>query len=298
MTIFGAIEAGGTKFVCGIGDARGGSIETAVVQTRDPDSTFAEVAAFFAAAARHGPLGAIGIASFGPVQINSGSPRFGQILATPKAHWEGTDMVGRTRAILDVPIMIDTDVNAAALAEAAAAGADVTQLAYVTVGTGIGVGLVSGGHPVHGLGHPEAGHILPRRHPLHDGFAGICPFHGDCLEGLASGPAIAAAWGKAAQDLPDDHPFRAVEADYLAQLCATLFLMMAPERIVLGGGVMKQEKLFPMIHACTAELLAGYFGGATSVEDMAARIVPPSCTEPSGLIGAYLLAEKAARCDA
>ncbi|AHE55139.1 ROK family protein [Sphingomonas sanxanigenens] len=295
MTLFGAIEAGGTKFVCGIGDARGGSIETATVRTRDPDSTFAEVGEFFAQAARYGPLGGIGIASFGPVDLNPASPRFGQILATPKPHWEGTDMLGRTRAILDVPIAIETDVNAAAIAEVAAAGPGVKQLAYVTVGTGIGVGLVSEGHPVHGLGHPEAGHILPRRHPLHDGFAGICPFHGDCLEGLASGPAIAAAWGDAAQDLPDDHPFRAVEADYLAQLCMTLFLMMAPERIVLGGGVMKQETLLPMIHAGTAERLAGYFGGATSAEDMAARIVPPACREPSGLIGANLLAEKAAR---
>ncbi|MGF7149825.1 fructokinase [Sphingomonas zeicaulis] len=295
MTLFGAIEAGGTKFVCGIGDARGGSIETAVVSTRDPDSTFAEVAEFFAQATRQGPIGGIGIASFGPVELNPAAPRFGQILATPKAHWQGADMLARTRAILDVPMVIETDVNAAALAEAAAAGPGVKQLAYVTVGTGIGVGLMSEGHPVHGLGHPEAGHILPRRHPLHDGFAGICPFHGDCLEGLASGPAIAAAWGSAAQDLPDDHPFRAVEADYLSQLCMTLFLMMAPERIVLGGGVMKQDKLFPMIHACTAELLGGYFGGATTAEDMAARIVPPACTEPSGLIGAYLLAEKAAR---
>lgn len=293
MAIFGAIEAGGTKFVCGVGNARSGSIETATIPTRDPDATFADVERFFRQARRHGPLAGVGIASFGPVELNPLSERFGQILATPKPSWEGTSMIARTRSIMDVPMTIDTDVNAAALAEAAAAGPDMTQLAYVTVGTGVGVGLVSGGAPVHGLGHPEAGHILPRRHPAHEGFAGICPFHGDCVEGLASGPAIAAAWGWTPSQLPDDHVFWEVEADYLAQLCMTLFLTMAPARIVLGGGVMKQHRLFPLIHQKTAQLLAGYFGGAASAAEMAQRIVPPMCHEPSGLVGAYLLGERA-----
>lgn len=288
MTVYGAIEAGGTKFVCGIGDIHSGSVETATIPTRDPDATFADVAAFFHEGHRHGPIEAIGIASFGPVELRPTADRYGRILATPKQHWEGTDMLGRVRAILDVPATIDTDVNAAALAEADRAG--ITQLAYVTVGTGIGVGLVSGGKPVHGIGHPEAGHILPRRHPAHEDFAGVCPFHGDCLEGLASGPAVAAVWGDTPSHFPDDHPFWDVESHYLAQLCMTLFLTMAPERIVLGGGVMKQQRLFPLIHRRTAQLLAGYFGGATSAEAMAERVVPPVCTEPSGLLGAYLLA--------
>jgi fructokinase len=292
MTIYGAIEAGGTKFLCGIGNARSGSIETVTIPTRDPDATFADVEHFFRRAQRHGAIKGIGIASFGPVELRATSELFGQILATPKPQWEGTDMIARTRAIIDAPMAIDTDVNAAALAEAAAAGPDITQLAYVTVGTGIGIGLVSGGQPVHGLGHPEAGHILPRRHPAHEGFAGICPFHGDCLEGLASGPALAAAWGQTPSHFSEDHPFWEVQPHYLAQLCMTLFLTMAPERIVLGGGVMKQERLFPLIHQKTAELLAGYFGGAASVEEMAERIVPPLCVEPPGLIGAYLLAER------
>ena len=291
MTIFGAIEAGGTKFVCGIGDAASGSLETAVIATRDPDSTFADVERFFRQAERHGPITGIGIASFGPVELHAGSERFGHILATPKPFWEGTDMIGRTRAILDMPMMIDTDVNAAALAEAAAAGPDVTQLAYVTVGTGIGIGLVSGGVPVHGLGHPETGQVHRRRHPAHGAFAGICSFHGDCLEGLASGPAVVVAWGGTPSHFPEDHPFWAVEADYLAQLCVTLFLTVAPMRIVLGGGVMKQQRLFPLIHRRTAELLAGYFSHAKTPAEMAERIVPPLCTEPSGLIGAYLLAK-------
>lgn len=293
MTIYGAIEAGGTKFVCGIGNAGSGSIETVTIPTRDPEATFADVAAFFRQAQGHGRIEGIGIASFGPVELRTTSSRYGQILATPKSQWEGADMVARTRAILDVPLVIDTDVNAAALAEAAAAGSNISQLAYVTVGTGIGIGLVSGGQPVHGIGHPEAGHILPRRHPAHAGFAGVCPFHGDCLEGLASGPAVAASWGETPSHFPDDHPFWEVEADYLAQLCMTLFLTMAPERIVLGGGVMKQQRLYPLIHQRTAQLLAGYFGGATSTDAMAERIVPPLCTEPPGLIGAYLLAAQA-----
>ncbi|OAN54825.1 MULTISPECIES: ROK family protein [unclassified Sphingobium] len=292
MTIYGAIEAGGTKFVCGIGNIHSGSIETTTIPTRDPDSTFADVAAFFHQAHRHGPIEAIGIASFGPVELRPTADRYGRILTTPKRQWEGADMLARTRAILNIPATIDTDVNAAALAEAACA--NIMQLAYVTVGTGIGVGLVSGGLPVHGIGHPEAGHILPRRHPAHDGFAGVCPFHGDCFEGLASGPAATAFWGDTPSHFPDDHPFWSVEAHYLAQLCMTLFLTMAPERIVLGGGVMKQQRLFPIIHQRTAELLAGYFGGATSVEAMAERIVPPVCTEPPGLIGAYLLAAQGA----
>lgn len=293
MTLFGAIEAGGTKFVCGIGSASGGSIETAMIATRDPDATFADVAAFFTQARRkHGPLAGVGIASFGPVDLNPRSPTHGQMLATPKPHWAGTDMLGRMRGICDVPIAIDTDVNAAALAEAAAAGPDIRQLAYVTVGTGIGVGLVIDDAPVHGLGHPEVGHILPRRHVAHGDFPGICPFHGDCLEGLASGPAVAAAWGDRGDGYADDHPFWEVEADYLAQLCLTLFFTVSPMRIVLGGGVMVQQRLFGLIHRRTADLLGGYVGQVSSVADMADRIVPPACTEPSGLIGGYILSQR------
>lgn len=294
MTIHGAIEAGGTKFVCAVGDAATGSRRTATIPTRDPDSTFAEVAEFFTQAGDFGEISGIGIASFGPVGVDPASPDYGRILATPKPGWEGTDLLGRVRAFLDVPLAIDTDVNAAALAEVEAAGADMRQLAYVTVGTGIGVGLVSEGRPVHGIGHPEAGHILVRRHPAHEGFAGTCPFHGDCLEGLAAGPAVSAAWGAPASELAADHPFWAVEADYLSQLCMTLLLTMAPQRIVLGGGVMKQERLFPLIRNRTADLLGGYVQGARDAAAMERLIVPPACHEPSGLVGAFLLARQAA----
>lgn len=298
MTLFGAIEAGGTKFVCGIGSAEHGSRATAVLPTRTPDETFAAVAAFFTSHRRLGPLAGIGIGSFGPIDIACDSATFGQILATPKPGWQGTDMIARTRAFAAVPLALDTDVNAAALAEARAAGAGITQLAYVTVGTGIGVGLVSHGRTVQGLAHPEMGHILPRRHTAHGDFPGVCPFHGDCLEGLASGPAIEAAWGVSASSLPTDHAFWQVQADYMAQLCVTLLLGFAPHRIVLGGGVMRQERLFPLIRARTAGLLAGYFHPVRDAADLVPVIVPPACLEAPGLEGSYLLAAQAAARDA
>lgn len=293
MTIYGAIEAGGTKFVCGIGSADGGSLATATIPTRDPDETFREVAEFFRANEGFGPVAAVGIGSFGPVDIAPASPGFGKILATPKPRWEGTDMIAHVRAFADVPIAIDTDVNAAALAEIRAAGDSVTDLAYVTIGTGIGVGLVSKDDTVRGLSHPEMGHILPRRHPAHGDFAGVCQFHGDCLEGLASGPAIAAAWGITPSAIQEDHPFWEIEADYLAQLSVTLLLTLAPQRILFGGGVMKHQRLIPMIRSRTAELLGGYFGPAKTSADLESLIGPPLCEEAPGLIGSYILAARA-----
>lgn len=289
--MFGAIEAGGTKFVCATrcpGEEIG---RKAVIPTRDPDSTFAEVAAFFREAAPDG-LTAMGIGTFGPVDLDPASGTFGCILATPKPGWQGADMLARVRAFADVPMTIDTDVNAAALAEAArATGAASRNLAYVTIGTGIGVGLVLDGRPVHGTAHPEMGHMLVRRHPDHGDYPGFCPYHGDCLEGLAAGPAVIGAFGTSADQLPADHPFWEIEAYYVAQLCMNLFLTTAPERIVLGGGVMQQARLLPLIRARTAELLAGYAAGITDAASLERRIVPPAGGEAPGLIGALLLAE-------
>lgn len=288
--MLGAVEAGGTKFLCGIGDIHG-SRETARIDTRDPETTIAETIAFFrAAAARHGPIDAIGVGSFGPIQLDPTAADFGRITTTPKPGWSGADIPGRLHEAIGVPVAIDTDVNAAALAEAAhGAGNGVRSLAYVTVGTGIGVGLAMDGRTVHGLGHPEAGHLLFRRHPDHGSFAGICPYHGDCLEGLASGPAIIAAWGKSFADLPADHPAWDVQADYLGQLCATLILTVSPEHIVLGGGVMAQQRLIEAARARAEERLAGYCAAWTPAA-FAERITAPGCTEPPGLVGAYMLA--------
>jgi len=290
MTLYAGIEAGGTKFVLGLGSAEQGSLVTHRVETRDPDETFAEIARFFAEHPDAGRIESVGIASFGPLDLRKASPTYGQIVRTPKPGWSGVDLVGRFGAMLGKPVAIDTDVNAAAIAESRlGAGTGKGDLAYVTIGTGIGVGLVTNGQPVHGQGHPEVGHILIRRHPDHRHFAGVCPFHGDCLEGLASGTAIRAAWGRGLDELPPDHPAWAVEADAVAQLCATLILTVSPETIVLGGGVMAQAALFPAIRARTATLLAGYLADVDEAT-LADRIVPPGCDEAPGLIGAYLLA--------
>lgn len=292
--LLGAIEAGGTKFVCGVGNAETGSLETATIPTRDPDATFMEVEAFFhAAEARLGKLRAIGIGSFGPLDLDRASPSYGHILRTPKPYWEDYDLIARTRRFANIPIALDTDVNAAALAEVSAAGKHISTLAYITVGTGIGVGIVADGRPLHGLGHPEAGHAFPRRHAAHGDFPGICPFHGDCYEGLASGKAVEAAWGVTASHFPEDHMFWELESHYLAQLCASLFLTVAPQRIVLGGGVMKQRRLFPLICEKTAIFLGGYLAALPDAAAIEERIVPPLCQEPPGLMGAYILAADA-----
>ncbi len=290
--LLGAIEAGGTKFLCGIGTADG-SLETARIDTRDVEGTVAEVIAFFRAAiARHGYISAFGIGSFGPLQLDPHASDFGRITTTPKPGWQGADLPARLHAALGVPVAIDTDVNAAALAEAdRGAGRGANSLAYVTIGTGIGVGLVIDGRTVRGLGHPEAGHLMLRRHPGHGDFAGTCPYHGDCLEGLASGPAIMAAWGASLADLPADHPAWAIQADYVGQLCATLILTVAPAHIVLGGGVMNQTRLIESARTVAAERLAGYCASWTPAM-FARAITAPGCTEPPGLVGAYMLAAK------
>jgi fructokinase len=294
--LYGAIEAGGTKMVCGIGSAEHGSLETARIDTRDVPGTVRAIVDFFEGAkTRHGDMAAIGIASFGPLDLDPASPGFGRITTTPKPGWQGADLPAALKHALALPVGIDTDVNAAAWAETQyGAARGLSSAAYVTIGTGIGVGLSIDGHMVHGLGHPEAGHLLPRRNAGHEGFAGVCPYHGDCLEGLAAGPAIKAAWGASLADLPADHRAFAIEADYIGQLCATLILTVAPEHIVLGGGVMAQERLFPAIRAETLRRLAGYAAPWADPAVAEARITPPECTEPSGLIGAYLLGERAA----
>jgi len=293
--LFGAIEAGGTKFVCGIGSAEAGSIETVRIETGTADATLGEVTAFFEeATARHGAIAALGIASFGPLDLDPASPRYGTITTTPKPGWQDVDLLERMAKALGVPVAIDTDVNAAALAEArAGAGAGGRTVAYATIGTGIGVGVALDGVIRHASGHAEAGHLSLRRHPAHGDFAGICPYHGDCLEGLASGPAVSAAWGETFETLPADHPAWYIQADYLGQLCAVLVLTVAPDRIVLGGGVMVQPWLLNEARVCASRWLGGYVERLQTPAAFEALIVPPGCREASGLVGAYLLAADA-----
>lgn len=283
--LFGAIEAGGTKFVCAVGTGPDDLRAETRIPTTTPAATIAEVLAFFREQQEtHGKIAALGIGSFGPVDLDRGSPTWGHITSTPKPGWAGTDLAGELGRALGVPVAFDTDVNAAALGEGRwGAAAGLADFVYVTVGTGIGGGAVSGGRLVHGKLHPEMGHLRVRRDRAIDPFPGICPFHGDCLEGLAAGPAIAARWGKRAEELPADHPAWNLEARYLAELAATLALMLSPRKILFGGGVPQQPALLPLIRHHLAELLAGYLE--------APEIAAPALGPRAGLLGALALAQ-------
>lgn len=287
--LFAGVEAGGTKFVLAVGPSPAQIAARHVIATRQPAQTLAEASAWLAA---HGPVAAIGIASFGPVELDRASPRHGWITNTPKPGWADCDMVGHFSAALGVAAGFDTDVNAAALAEyrlgaGLAADRRASSLAYVTIGTGLGGGLIFDGHLVHGAAHPEMGHILPRRPAADAGFPGICPHHGDCLEGLVCGPAIIARWGCPLSDLPGDHPGHAIIADYIAQLCHSLIAATAVEIIVLGGGVMKTPGLLDHVRRRCAVLGNDYFPGTARH-----RIVAPALGDDSGITGALMLAAR------
>lgn len=286
--LYGCIEAGGTKFVVGIVAARDDIRETARFDTTTPDETIGGVIAWLKRAqARHGALSAIGIASFGPLELDRGAPNWGHITVTTKPGWSDVDFGARVGRELGLAVGFDTDVNGAALAEARwGAGRGQPACVYITIGTGIGGGAIVDGKPLIGLSHPEMGHIRPQRHPDDLGFGGICPFHGDCLEGLASGPAIKARWGASLSDLPSDHPAHDIIAWYLAQLVVTLQSIMEPGRVILGGGVTGTKGLIDRVREKAAELGKGYFRGTASE-----IIVPPELGDKAGLLGAFALAQ-------
>ncbi len=292
--LLGGIEAGGTKFVCALGHGPDDLRAELRLPTTTPSETIAAAVEFFAGAAGRGELAAVGIASFGPLDPDPASPTFGHITSTPKPGWAGTDLVGPVARALGVPVGFDTDVNGAALAEHRwGAGRGLDTLVYLTVGTGIGGGAMVGGRPLHGLLHPEMGHLLIARRD-DDDYAGSCPFHGACLEGLASGPAIERRWGRKAETLPADHPAWELEAHYLALGLANLVLVLSPERIILGGGVMAQRQLFPLIRRRLAGLLGGYLQAPALASDHEEYIVPPALGSRAGVCGAIALAEQAA----
>ena len=293
---FGAIEAGGTKFVCAVGDQGGKILVEERFPTADPATTIAHlVACLRRQSAEIGPLAAIGLGSFGPIELRRDARQYGSILKTPKSGWTGTDVTGPLIRAFSCPIGFDTDVNAAALAEHRwGAAQDVEDLVYLTVGTGIGGGAIAAGVPIHGLMHPEVGHMYPRRHSLDAGFAGVCPFHGDCLEGLASGPAIIARCGKSLDQLDAGDPQWEIEADYLGQLCAQLVLTISPRRIVLGGGVMNQLQLFPLIRRRLQLWLGGYIDREEVLACVDDYVVPPRLGSQAGILGALALAFDAA----
>ena len=290
----GAVEAGGTKFVCMVGTGPADMREQTRIATLTPDITLRETLSFFRAAAdRHGPLAAVGIASFGPIDLHVGSPTFGFITSTPKPGWANVDIAGAIRDALGVPIGFDTDVNAAALAEwkwGAAQGLDT--FIYLTVGTGIGGGGLVNGRRMHGLVHPEMGHVRIPHDVDADPFAGICPFHGDCLEGLASGPAMNARWLQPAEQLPDDHPGWTLEARYLAMALVNFICTLSPERIVIGGGVMSRELLYPLVRRQVVDLLNNYVR-APRIQSIEDYIVAPWLGSHAGVLGALALAQAA-----
>lgn len=295
IKLYGTIEGGGTKFICAVADEQNNILREIRIPTTLPHPTLSACADFFLQAQHDlGPLTALGIACFGPLDPRPDSATFGHILATPKSGWENADVVGFFLSTLraDLPIGFDTDVDAAVLAESRwGAGQGLDNLVYLTIGTGIGGGALVNGQLLHGYAHPEMGHILLPQHPSDTDFTGVCPFHGTCLEGLASGPAIEARWHQPAANLPPDHPAWQLEAHYLALGLMNICLILAPERIVLGGGVMNQSFLFPLIRSELTQLLGNYMR-LPQVADMENYVVPSGLSGIAGLYGGIALAHQ------
>ncbi len=283
--LLGSVEAGGTKIVCGIGNEQGEIIERHQFPTTLADETIKQVIDFF----KGKPLDAIGIGSFGPIDLDPHSTTYGFVTSTPKPGWRDTDFLGLMKAEFNLPIGWDTDVNTAAMGEAkwgAAQGLD--SCVYFTVGTGIGAGIYAEGSLVHGLVHPEVGHIPVRPYP--DDFEGSCPYHKYCLEGMASGPSIEKRWGVKGTELDEAHIAWKMEAYYLAQAAVHAILWMSPKQIIFGGGVMKQKQLFPLIHQEVSRLLNDYVQHPMILDHLDEYIVPPKLGDDAGLKGGLALA--------
>jgi fructokinase len=292
MADYGAIEGGGTKFNCLVGSGPQDIRAEIRIPTTRPEETFAKVIAFFKEQSANRPLAAIGIGSFGPVDLNPSSPTYGYITSTPKPGWRMTDFAGAIRRALEVPVAFDTDVNTAAYGEyrwGAAVG--LTEFFYMTVGTGIGTGEMVNGQLIHGLVHPESGHLRIPHDRQTDPFPGHCPFHGDCLEGLASGPAMQARWGKPAEELPADSPAWDLEAQYIAFAVTNLVCTLSPQRVVLGGGIMQQPGLIDIIRRKVLEQLNGYVQAPQILEHIDEYIVLPGLGGRAGMLGALALAQ-------
>ena len=283
--LIGGIEAGGTKMVCAVGDENGVVKDRTSFPTRQPEETFADMIAYY----RNWDIQALGIGCFGPLDLNRQSRTYGYITKTPKPGWGNCDIVGAFKDALGVPVGFDTDVNGAVLGEVtwgAAKGLD--SAIYITIGTGVGVGVYVNGGLLHGLVHPEGGHILLIRHPK-DTYEGKCPFHKSCVEGLAAGPSIEARWGKKAAELADRDEVWEMEAYYIAQAITDYILSYSPQKIILWGGVMHQEKLFGMVRKEVLNLLNGYVAHEMITEHIDQYIVPPALGEDPGIMGAIKL---------
>lgn len=288
-TIYGAVEAGGTKFNCIIASGPTEIVDEARFPTTSPDETIGRVISFFK---KHGQLASIGIACFGPLDLNPRSATFGYITTTPKPGWSSTNILGFIQQEMRVPVSIDTDVNAAAIAEGRwGACQHLDTFVYFTIGTGIGGGVVANGLPLHGLVHPELGHIVVQHDRQVDPYSGFCPYHVDCFEGLACGPAMNQRWGQPAETLPVDHPAWDLEASYISKALQSTICTLSPERVVLGGGVMQQVQLFPLIRQKTQAYLNRYVASPSILEKIDEYIVPPGLGTRSGVLGGLALAQ-------
>ncbi|MDB4302239.1 ROK family protein [bacterium] len=291
--LIATLEAGGTKMVAALASGLDDIRVRARIPTTTPAETIAALLSFFKEAIpRQGDPASLAIGTFGPADIDPSSPTYGHITATPKPGWTDTDFLNPLKDALGVPAIFDTDVNAALFGEARwGAAQGLKDAAYFTIGTGIGGAVMIGGQLIHGMGHTEMGHMRVKRHP-EDSFKGHCPFHGDCLEGLASGSAIGARWGTPAHELAPDHQAWEFEADYLAQACLNLLTIAPPARIILGGGVPHQEHLFPMVRQRLKDDLNGYLAHPSLQGDLSEFIVPPSLADDAGLLGCVALGQQ------
>ena len=285
----GALEAGGTKMVCAIGDETGKIFEQISIPTQTPEDTVPQMIEYFKNAGIEG----LGIACFGPIDPDKKSATYGYITSTPKLAWQNYNFVGAFEEALGCPVGFDTDVNGSVLGEVTFGQAKGKScVVYVTIGTGVGAGVYIEGKLLHGMLHPEAGHVMIQKRP-NDNYEGRCPFHKNCLEGHAAGPAIEARWGKKAIELKDNKEVWDLEAYYIAQALAGYVLTLSPEMIILGGGVMHQEQLFPMIRGYVKEILNGYIK-TEEIEHLDSYIVPASLNDDQGIMGCLELARRAA----
>ena len=284
----GSIEAGGTKFVCAIGNENGEVFERGVFPTTSPEETMEKVIEFF----KGKEIEAMGVGCFGPLSLNPKNNDYGAITTTPKVLWQNYNIVNKLKEHFDIPIGFDTDVNIAALGEYTWGGAKgLDSCFYMTVGTGVGAGIIAEGKMIHGLLHPEVGHMIVPKHP-EDDFEGICPFHKNCLEGLACGPAIEKRWGKKGHELPADHKAWDIEAYYLSIAVVETIVMLSPEKIILGGGVMKQSQLFEKIRKQVKEMLNGYINVSEITENIDEYIIYPKLGDNAGISGGLALAKQ------
>jgi fructokinase len=291
-TYYGGIEAGGTKFVCVVASGPDKVLAQERFPTTSPAETIGRTINFFKPFVDSKQVGSIGIAAFGPVDLDKKSKTYGYITTTPKPGWAQTDLLGSIRRALNVPCGFDTDVNAAAFGEYywVPENRDLDPLLYITVGTGIGVGGIVNGRTLHGLIHPEAGHMFIPHDRTVDPFPGVCPFHEDCMEGLASGPSMAKRWGQPAETLPDDHPGWDLEAKYIGFLISNLLLNFSPKRVILGGGVPQHAGFIPKVRKLVQQQLNGYIQSPKVTETIDELIVPPALGSQAGVMGAIALA--------